>query len=81
MPEHTDPDLLRKLERAVSQLPRATREIFLTHRLDDLSYEDIARRTGLPVRKVERHMARAIYLLCRELEDEPLRWWERLLRR
>ena len=81
MPEHTDPDLLRKLERAVSQLPRATREIFLTHRLDDLSYEDIARRTGLPVRKVERHMARAIYLLCRELEDEPLGWWQRLLRR
>lgn len=80
MPEHDDPELLKKLERAMLKLPRSTREIFLAHRLHDMSYREIADRTGLKVRQVERHMAKAIYRLCRELDDEPLRWWERLLR-
>ena len=80
MPEHDDPELLKKLERAMLKLPRSTREIFLAHRLDDMSYQKIADRTGLTVRQVERHMAKAIYRVCKELDDEPLRWWERLLR-
>ena len=80
MPEHDDPELLKKLERAMLKLPRSTREIFLAHRLNDMSYREIADRTGLKVRQVERQMAKAIYRLCRELDDEPLRWWERLLR-
>lgn len=81
MPEHADPELLKKLERAMLKLPQSTREIFLAHRLDDMTYQEIADRTGLTARQVERHMAKAIYRLCRELDDEPLRWWERLLRR
>lgn len=79
MPEHADPELLKKLERAMLKLPRSTREIFLAHRLDGMSYREIANRTGLTVRQVERHMAKALYRVCRELDDEPLRWWERLL--
>lgn len=80
MPEHADPELLKKLERAMLNLPGSTREIFLAHRLDNMSYQEIADRSGLTVRQVERHMAKAIYRLCRELDDEPLHWWERLLR-
>lgn len=80
MPEHADPELLKKLERAMLKLPRSTREIFLAHRLDDMSYQDIADRTGLTVGQVERHMAKALYRVCREFDDEPPRWWERLLR-
>lgn len=79
MSDVPDPELLKKLEQAVLKLPRSTREIFLAHRLDNMSYRDIAERRGLTVRKVERHMARAIYRLCKELDDEPLCWWERLL--
>lgn len=78
--QYADPELLKKLERAMSKLPRSTREIFLAKRLDGMSYQEIADRTGLTIRQVERHMARALCRLCRELEDEPLRWWERLLR-
>ena len=74
-----DPELLKKLERAMLKLPRSTRDIFLAHRLDDMPYQEIADRTGLTLRQVERHMARAIYRLCKELDDEPRRWWERLL--
>jgi RNA polymerase sigma factor (sigma-70 family) len=81
MPEQLDDaELLRRLERAIRTVPRRTREIFLAHRLDDMSYAEIAQRTGLSVREVERHMARAIYRLCREVDREPRRWWERLRR-
>jgi len=77
--DEPDPELLKRLEKAVKRLPRTTREIFLAHRLDDMSYQEMADRTGLSVRHVERHMARAIYRLCKDLDREPLRWWERLL--
>jgi RNA polymerase sigma-70 factor (ECF subfamily) len=81
MPEQLDDaELLRRLEHAIRTVPRRTREIFLAHRLDDMSYAEIAQRTGLSVREVERHMARAIYRLCKEVDREPLRWWERLRR-
>ena len=81
MPEEfDDAELLRRLERAIRTVPRRTREVFLAHRLDDMSYAEIAQRTGLSVRQVERHMARAIHRLCKEVDRGPLRWWERLRR-
>jgi len=52
--------LLERMEAALLTLPRFTREVFLAHRLDDLSYRDIAARTGVSVRRVEREIARAI---------------------
>ena len=79
MADNPDPELLKKMERAMLKLPRSTREIFLAHRLDNMSYQEIADRTGLSVRQVERHMAKAICQLCRELDDELRRWWQRLL--
>jgi RNA polymerase sigma-70 factor (ECF subfamily) len=78
MNEPLDPEqqeLLERMEAIVLRLPRMTREIFLAHRLDDMPYEEIARRTGLSVRKVERHMARAILALVRALDDPPRPWW------
>ncbi len=74
-----DPELLKRLEKAVARLPRTTREIFLAHRLDAMPYQDIADRCGLTVRQVERHIAKAMCKICTELDREPLRWWERLL--
>ena len=73
-----DPELLRRLEDALANMPRKQREIFLAHRLDDMSYAEIARRTGLSVRQVERQMARALYKLCKQMDGHPLNWWERL---
>jgi RNA polymerase sigma-70 factor (ECF subfamily) len=78
MSDTPDPELLRQLERAMLKLPKLSREIFLAHRLDDMPYPEIARRTGLSVRQVERHIARAIYQLDRELHRQKLRWWQRL---
>jgi hypothetical protein len=71
VPGPADPERLKRLEQAIAKLPRGTREIFLAHRIDALSYEQIAKRTGLPVRDVERHMAKAILRLAKALDRSP----------
>ena len=57
----TDPDLLiRRLEQAIQSMDMTPRELFLAHRLDGLSYEQIANRTGLTIAEIEQHIATAI---------------------
>ena len=58
---------LGRLEAAMSRLNPVTREIFLAKRLDGMSYSEIARRTGLSVRQVERHIAKALMTIDGEL--------------
>ena len=60
-------DMLRRLEAAVQQLKPLTREIFLAHRLDGYTYAEIAQRTGLSVKGVEKQMSRAIAHIDRKL--------------
>jgi RNA polymerase sigma-70 factor (ECF subfamily) len=67
---------LARMEAIVRRMPRLTRDIFMAHRLDGMAYHEIARRTGLTVRQVERHMARAIADLDRGLDREPRPWWK-----
>ncbi len=71
-----NPDQRKRMEAIMRRMPRLTREIFLAHRLDDMPYDEIARRTGLTVRQVERHMACAILALVRGLDGEPRPWWK-----
>ena len=47
-------------ETAMRKLKPKTREIYLLHRLDDLSYAEIAARMGLSVSAIEKHMMDAI---------------------
>ena len=72
-----EPELLRRLEAALLHMPRIQREIFLAVRLDDMSYDEIAGRTGLTVKQVERHFARSIYKLSKQMGGRRLSWWER----
>lgn len=65
----TDPDLLRKLEGAVGSMPRISREIFLAHRIDNMTYREIADVTGLTVRQVERHIAKALAHITKHLDS------------
>ena len=77
MSDTADPDFLRRIEEAMLNIPKLQREIFMAHRLDNMSYGEIARRTGLTVRQVERHVARALYKLAKQMEGRKLSWWER----
>jgi RNA polymerase sigma-70 factor (ECF subfamily) len=63
-------DTLRRLELAISKLKPKTRAIFLAHRLDGLSYYEIAEQTGLSVKGVEKQMSKAIAKIDRLL-DRP----------
>lgn len=61
-------DMLRRLEVVVQQLKPLTREIYLAHRLDGYTYAEIAVRTGLSIKGVEKQMSRAIAHIDRTLE-------------
>lgn len=58
-------DMLRRLEAAILMLRPRTREIFLAHRIEGLSYAEIAERTGLSIKGVEKQMSKAIFQLDR----------------
>ena len=73
--EHQGPDqylageqAFALLERALAELPRDTRMIFILHRFRDMSYPQIAKVMSLSARTVARKMAEAIERLSAALE-------------
>ena len=60
-------DQIARLQKALASLSTKTREIFLAHRLEGLSYKDIATETGLSEKGVEWHMSKAIAHIDRQL--------------
>lgn len=61
-------DTLRRLEVAIGKLRPKTREIFLAQRVHGLGYAEIAARTGLSIKGVEKQMSRAIAKIDRLLD-------------
>lgn len=61
-------DTLRRLELALGKLKPKTREIFLAHRIHGFTYAEIAERTGLSVKGVEKQMSKAIAKIDRLLD-------------
>ena len=60
-------DMLRRVDAAMLRLPDKTRQIFVAHRIEGLSYAEIAKRTGLTVKGVEKQMSKALVALDRLL--------------
>lgn len=56
---------LKRVMAAIDAMPPKRREVFLLHRVDDLTYAQIARRMNVSVRIVEKHFA----LAMRQLSD------------
>ena len=54
----------------VASLPTRMREVFILHRIEELSYKEIAVRLGISVRTVEWHIAEAIVRISKGLDDE-----------
>ena len=61
-------DMLTRVEAAMLKLRPRTREIFMAHRIDGLSYAEIAERTGLSVKGVEKQMSKAIAKIDRLMD-------------
>lgn len=61
---------LERMWRRLGQLSPRTREIFLLHRLQGLSYAQIAASMGISVSAIEKHIARAALLLSDEEHSE-----------
>jgi RNA polymerase sigma factor (sigma-70 family) len=71
-----DPRTLNRLRRAIRRLPRDQYEVFCAARYEDLSYEQIAERTGLTVREVEQLLAQALVSITRDKDrHDRRRWW------
>lgn len=54
----------------VGALPPRMREVFVLHRIDHLSYKEIAARLDISIRTVEWHIAQAIVRISRGLDCE-----------
>jgi RNA polymerase sigma-70 factor (ECF subfamily) len=55
---------LEKMRNTLDAVSRRTREIFFLHRLDGLSYAQIARTLGISISAVEKHIASALMALA-----------------
>jgi RNA polymerase sigma-70 factor (ECF subfamily) len=77
MSDTPDPDPLRRMETAIMNIPKRQRDIFLAHCVHGMSYGEIAARAGLTAGQVERHVAKAIYKLAKQMDGRKLSWWER----
>ncbi|MFS0771182.1 RNA polymerase sigma factor [Sphingomonas sp. 1P08PE] len=69
LPQLEARDRLRRIEAAVQGLKPLTKQIFLARRLDGYSYAEIAARTGLSERGVEKQMRIALRHLGRHLRS------------
>lgn len=54
----------------VASLPPRMREVFVLHRVDELSYKEIAARLNISARTVEWHIAEAIVRISKGLDVE-----------
>lgn len=77
----TTPDEIERIEQVLLALPARTRAIFLLHRVDGLGYAEIAERCGISVKRVERHIARAMLQIDRALDGIDRPWWRRWVER
>ena len=77
----TSPDPLRQAEsgqmiallrQALFKLPERAREVYLLNRITGMSYTQIARHCGITAKTVEKHIARALQGLRKELGTNPL---------
>lgn len=70
-------DMLALYEAAVDELPPLTRLVFLLHRVDDLSYGEIADRLAIKTRAVECCIAEALVMISAFVDGGTPRRWRR----
>lgn len=61
---------LRRALEVIDAMPTRRRQAFLLHRIDGLSYLEIARKMGVSIKGVEKHLATAMLQLVREMQTD-----------
>lgn len=64
-------DMIRRVEEAIALLSPATRDVFLMHRFDDLSYAEIADIKQMSPKRVEKHIAKALFAIRKARDTQP----------
>lgn len=64
---HLDRELDGVVAAAIAELPERRRHIFLLRRRDEMSYEEIAERTGISIPTIKSHLFRATLFLRTKL--------------
>ena len=59
---------IARLSHCLRRLSPKTRDIFLSYRLEDMTYQEIAARHGLSISTVEKHIARAMLYLAKWMD-------------
>jgi DNA-directed RNA polymerase specialized sigma24 family protein len=70
--EPTDRIDLKRVAAGIDMLPCLTRAVFLLHRCDGHSYEEIARRCSISIDEVEHRMVAALSMMRRCCEGDWL---------
>jgi RNA polymerase sigma-70 factor (ECF subfamily) len=65
-----------RLKRALAQLDRRCREVFVMSAADGFEHAEIAERLGISVEAVERHLADALSRLGEQIEPTERSWWQ-----
>jgi len=63
---------LRRALAVIDAMPGRRREAFLLHRIDGLSYLEIARTMGIGVKAVEKHLSAAMLELVQKMQADEL---------
>jgi RNA polymerase sigma-70 factor (ECF subfamily) len=61
-------EALARMQAAIARLPARCREVYLLHRIEGMTYPEIAHRSGISSKAVEKHISRALRLLRAQLE-------------
>ena len=68
---------LRRVEEAIARLKPRDREIFISVRIDGLSYEEAAKLYRVTIDRVTRAMAKALRAIASVRRNEPPPpWWQ-----
>jgi RNA polymerase sigma factor (sigma-70 family) len=60
---------LDRLRSVIQELPERTRQVFVLHRIEELTYGEVAARLGISESSVQKHLAKALQYVVQRLRS------------